>query len=47
MITVNNINGVPETIPDPHPGFGSHSDDEFFYFFESVQEAIDFYLDLE
>lgn len=37
MITVRNINGKPERIPANH--HGSHVDTDFFYFFETKQEA--------
>lgn len=37
MIKVKNINGIPESIPKKY--FGSHSDSDFFYFFESDLEA--------
>lgn len=40
MIKVNKINGSPETIPNT--SYGLHSDDEFFYFFESDIERKDF-----
>ncbi len=36
MITVNSINGSPETIPSKH--FGSFSDGQVFIFFESDDE---------
>lgn len=36
MITVKNINGSPEIIPDKYVGV--HSDENFFYFFENENE---------
>jgi len=40
MITVANINGAPESVPNTK--FGVHSDSEYFYFFESVEERKEF-----
>lgn len=40
IIKVTNVNGKPAS--NPHLGFGSYSDDNFFYFFESNQERKDF-----
>lgn len=40
MITVNNINGAPETTPESF--FAVHSDDLHFYFFESEAEQQQF-----
>lgn len=40
MITVNNINGKPESVPENYKGV--HSDDNKFYFFESTQEHEEF-----
>ena len=40
MIRVNNNNGSPEITPTEF--IGSHFDGEYFYFFESEQEQIDF-----
>lgn len=45
MITVANINGVPESSHDK--GFGCHSDNSNFYFFESREEASAFYASLK
>jgi hypothetical protein len=36
MIKVNNLNGVPEYIPAGI--FAIHSDDNYFYFFDSDEE---------
>lgn len=36
MITVNKIEGSPETTPEIY--YSVHSDDSFFYFFESAEE---------
>ena len=40
MITVRNINGAPERIPNQY--CGQHNDSENWYFFESKQEHDDF-----
>lgn len=36
MTTVNKIDGSPETTPEIY--YSVHSDDSFFYFFESAEE---------
>lgn len=36
MVTVNNINGNPESTPEVY--FGSKSDGQFFYFYETKEE---------
>ena len=41
MIKVNNIQGSPESTPDIYVGI--HSDDKFFYFFETEKEKESFY----
>ena len=41
MIRVNNINGTPEVTPTEF--ISSHFDGQYFYFFESEQERIDFF----
>lgn len=38
MITVKNINGSPESIPDVKI-YGTHSDEQYFYFFTTEKEA--------
>lgn len=45
MITVANINGVPETNHDK--GFGCHSDNNNFYFFENAEDKAAFYAALQ
>ena len=50
MITIKAIENnektlVPETIP-PNLNFGNHCDGVNFYFFESEQEATEFYKNL-
>ena len=44
MITVKNINGRPESIPDTK--FGNNSDENYFYFFESEEEKASYYASL-
>jgi len=41
VIKVKNIKGSPESIPDKYVGI--HSDDNFFYFFETEREKDTFY----
>jgi len=40
MIKVNNINGAPESTPETFAGV--HSDNDFFYFFETKEEHEEF-----
>lgn len=44
MIKVNNINGTPEYEPKEYVGI--HSDDKFFYFFETPEECHKFYTEI-
>lgn len=44
MIKIPHNNGSPEYIPENH--YGSHFDGEFFNFFETQQEADEYYANL-
>jgi hypothetical protein len=43
MIKVKNINGKPEETPIGD--FAVHSDSDFFYFFETEEERIEYFQD--
>ena len=49
MIKVESIeiNGIFSPVEITETKFGSHFDGVFFYFFESEQEKLNFYLNLE